>query len=201
MSENKYDDSFLTEIWIHFSSDREMTIMRDRDPVNPRLANTYASRFLTIPNAVVTGEEILTEEELSEAAEEARKNGGNVVPVYFSRQTELFLSVEQQDGFSQLGILVYPDSLSQAQVDESVRQEIKDLTNYLNGRVYSVDLDTSDNCLRETVESAHDIYADDEIQAAEYAAELLDLTQKEIDELKEHCEVWKAKNKQLNLGR
>ena len=189
MSEGKYDDLIGTEIWIQFSSDREMTIMRDRDPVNPRLANTYASRFLTVPNAIVTGDEILTEEELAEAAEEARKNGGNVVPVYFSRQAELFLSVEQQDGFNQLGILVYPDSLSQAQVDESVRQEIKDLTNYLNGRVYSVDLDTSDNCLRETVGSAHDIYADDEIQAAEYAAELLELTQKEIDELKEHCEV------------
>lgn len=82
------------------------------------------------------------------------------------------------------GYLIFPRGFSEAQARDVALSELEELNAWLCGEVFAVRVEHPEGFEGVTDDSLSGIYADDEQSAALYAADELDLTESEAEEIR-----------------
>lgn len=172
---------------INLSTGRRLIVDYDECPENPRTW-CEGSRFIAVECRHGFGaDETMPGFALDDAAKTARLFGHVVVPVYAHIHSGVVLSLKPfGDPFDsgRCGYLIFPRGYSEAQANDIAQSEIEELNAWLFDEVFAVRVEHPDGFEGVTDDSLSGIYADDEQSAALYAAEELDLTESEAEEIR-----------------
>ena len=134
---------------IVLKSNRRIVVDYDDCPENPRQWGNY-SRLLCIVNRHFSLDENLSQEDLMNEHEAALKRGDFVFPIYAYVHSGVSFSIRPFScswDSGQCGIAILPkeNAKTKIEAEKIIKQEINVLNDYIEGRVYAVFVQHSDN--------------------------------------------------------
>lgn len=172
---------------INLSTGRRLIVDYDECPENPRTWH-QGSQFIAFECRHGFGaDETATAFELIEKVKSARREGRIVMPVYALIHSGVMLSLTPFGNpydSGRCGYLLFPKGTSKDAAHDLAQSEIEELNAYLAGEIFAVRIEHPDGFEGVTDDVLAGIYADDEQSAALYAADELDLTESEAEEIR-----------------
>lgn len=172
---------------VNLSTGRRLSVDYDECPENPRDLYGCESRLIVLDCLYRSwgADEEMCAADLSREVKAARRNGCKVFPVYTdgsnlstspSFASCICLSAKQ------IGALIFPKGTKNAR--ERAAWELEALSYWANGLIFAVRIEHPNGFEAVTDDCLAGIYADDEQGAALCAAEELDLTDSEAEEIR-----------------
>lgn len=172
---------------INLSTGRRLIVDYDECPESPRDLYGCESRLIVLDCLYRSwgADEMLSAADLACEVKAARRNGCKVFPVYTdgsnlstspSFASCICLSAKQ------IGALIFPKGTKDAR--KQADWELETLSYWANGLIFAARIEHPEGFEAVTDDSLFGIYADDEESAALCAAEGLDLTESEAEEIR-----------------
>lgn len=134
---------------IELKSNRRIVVDYDDCPENPRQWGNY-SRLLCIENRHFSLDENLSQEDLMNEHKAALMRGDFVFPLYACVHSGVYLSISPfscpwDSGLCGIAIVPKKNAEEKREAENIIKNEINVLNDYIEGRVYAVFVQHSDN--------------------------------------------------------
>lgn len=172
---------------INFTTGRRLIVDYDEYPENPRDLYGRESRLIVLDCLYRSwgADEEMCASDLAHEVKAARRNGCKVFPVYTdgsNLSTSSCFAGCACLSARQIGALIFPKGTKDAR--KQADWELEELNYWANGLIFAVRVEHPEGFEGVTDDSLSGVFADDEESAALCAAENLDLTESEAEEIR-----------------